>query len=76
MQARDENALKERLHNAKFPQLKTLAQFNFEEIPTLDRNLILPHFTGGYLAAAENLVLMGGHGTGKSHMAVALGVEA
>lgn len=76
VQTREENALRERLHAAKFPQVKTLAQFNFEEIPTVDKNLLLPHFAGGYLEAAENLVLMGGHGTGKSHMAVALGVEA
>jgi DNA replication protein DnaC len=76
VQTRDANALKERLHHAKFPQIKTLAQFKFEEMPTLDKNLILPHFKGGYLAAAENLILMGGQGTGKTHMAIALGVEA
>ena len=76
VQAREENTRKERLIRARFPSMKTLDQFNFEEIPSLDRNMVVQLFRGQYLEAAENVVFMGGHGTGKSHLAISLGVEA
>jgi DNA replication protein DnaC len=76
VQAREENTKKERLIRARFPSMKTLDQFNFEEIPSLDKNVVMQLFRGQYLEAAENVVFMGGHGTGKSHLAISLGVEA
>ena len=76
LQAREENTRKERLAKARFPAMKTLDQFKFDEIPSLDKSMVLKLFTGQYLANAENVVLLGGHGTGKSHLAISLGVEA
>jgi DNA replication protein DnaC len=76
VQTREENARKERLSHAKFPVNKSLDQFKFEEIPGLDKNSILQLFQGGYLAAGENVVFIGNHGTGKTHLAIALGVAA
>ncbi|MBS1954386.1 MAG: IS21-like element helper ATPase IstB [Cyanobacteria bacterium SZAS-4] len=76
MQSREENTRKDRLFRARFPSLKTLDQFRFDEIPTLDKSIMLQLFKGQYLDAAENVVLLGGHGTGKTHLAVALGVQA
>ncbi len=76
VQSREENTRRERLAKAKFPATKTLDQFNFDEIPLLDKGQTMQLFTGQYLASAENIVLMGGHGTGKTHIAIALGVEA
>jgi len=76
VQAREENTRKDRLIRARFPAIKTLDQFNFEEIPALDKNLVMQLFRGQYLEAAENIVFLGGHGTGKSHLAISLGVEA
>ena len=76
VQAREENTRKDRLVRARFPSMKTLDQFNFEEIPSLDKSMVMQLFRGQYLDAAENIVLMGGHGTGKSHLAISLGVEA
>jgi DNA replication protein DnaC len=76
VQAREENTKKERLVRAKFPSMKTLDQFKFDEIPALDKNVVMQLFTGQYLEAAENVVFLGGHGTGKSHLAISLGVEA
>lgn len=76
VQSREESTRKDRLTKAKFPALKTLDQFKFEEIPSVDKTMIAQLFAGQYLAAAENIVLMGGHGTGKTHLAIALGVEA
>jgi DNA replication protein DnaC len=76
VQAREENTKKERLAKARFPALKTLDQFKFDEIPALDKNLVMQLFTGKYLETAENVVFLGGHGMGKSHLAISLGVEA
>jgi DNA replication protein DnaC len=76
VQSREENTRKDRLAKAKFPQVKTLDQFKFEEIPSLDKSLIMQLFKGQYLEAAENVVLIGGHGMGKSHIAISLGIEA
>jgi DNA replication protein DnaC len=76
VQAREENTRKDRLVRARFPSIKTLDQFSFDEMPSLDKSAVVQLFRGQYLDAAENIVLMGGHGTGKSHLATALGVEA
>ena len=76
IQAREENTKKERLIKARFPAMKTLDQFKFDEIPSLDKNLVMQLFAGKYLDAAENVVFLGGHGTGKSHLAISLGIEA
>jgi len=76
VQAREENTRKERLAKARFPAMKTLDQFKFDEIPSLEKSMVLQLFTGQYLASAENLVFLGGHGTGKTHLAISLGVEA
>ncbi len=76
VQAREENTKKDRLARARFPAMKTLDQFSFDEIPSLDKDIVMQLFRGQYLEAAENVVFMGGHGTGKSHLAISLGVEA
>jgi DNA replication protein DnaC len=76
VQAREEKSRKERLLKARFPSMKTLDQFKFDEIPSLDKNLVMQLFRGQYIETAENVVFLGGHGTGKSHLAISLGVEA
>lgn len=76
VQARDENTKKERLLQAKFPSLKTLDTFNFDEIPNLNKKLVLKLFAGEYLQQGENVVFIGGQGTGKTHLSIALGVQA
>jgi len=76
IQAREENTRKDRLSKAKFPAMKTLDQFKFDEIQSLDKSAVLQLFTGQYLTTAENIVLLGGQGTGKTHLATALGIEA
>jgi len=76
VQSREANNRKQRLTEAKFPVLKTLDQFNFEEIPNLNKNLVLKLFKGQYLLNFENIVFIGGQGTGKTHLAISLGIEA
>jgi DNA replication protein DnaC len=76
VQSREENRRKERLTQARFPASKTLDQFKFDEIPGLEKNSVLQLFQGSYLAAGENVVFIGSHGTGKTHLAIALGIDA
>jgi DNA replication protein DnaC len=74
--ARDENTRKDRIAQAKFPMQKTLDTFEFEEIPGLNKKLVLKLFSGQYLRAGENVVFIGGQGTGKTHLSIALGMQA
>jgi DNA replication protein DnaC len=76
VQAREESTRKERISQAKFPSIKTLDTFNFDEIPNLNKKLVLKLFAGQYLQLAENIVFIGGQGTGKTHLSIALGMQA
>jgi DNA replication protein DnaC len=73
---REENTRKQRIHQARFPALKDLAQYDFSALPHLNKPLILKLAQGEYLSKAENIVLLGNSGTGKTHLATALGLEA
>lgn len=76
VQHRAENKRRTCLSEAKFPTVKSLENFQFEEIPLLNKALVLKLFGGQYLAAGENIVFIGGQGTGKTHLSIALGVAA
>jgi DNA replication protein DnaC len=76
VQCREENARKKRINQARFPSRKTLEQFDFAALPSLNKPLILKLAQGEYLSQAENIVLLGNSGTGKTHLATALGMEA
>jgi DNA replication protein DnaC len=76
VQSRDSNAKTQRIRQAKFPTPKTLEQFEFSAVPSLNKPLILKLAQGEYIQKAENVILGGSSGTGKSHLATALGMEA
>lgn len=73
---RDENAVKRRLAAAKFPITKTLDQFDFAALPSLNKTVIMNLAQGGYIDRRENVILIGNSGTGKTHLAVAMGILA
>ena len=73
---RDANMQRRRLAAAKFPAVKTLDQYDFSLMPQLNRALILELVQGTYIAKKENCLLVGEIGTGKTHVATALGVAA
>jgi DNA replication protein DnaC len=75
-QQREENAHQKRLRMAKFPVIKSLDQFDFTAVPSLNKARILDLAQGEYLNKRENLILMGNSGTGKTHLATALGLIA
>ena len=61
------------MHAAKFPVHRDLAGFDFEVSP-VDRKLVGTLATTAFTDAAHNVVLVGGPGTGKTHLATAIGV--
>jgi DNA replication protein DnaC len=73
---RESRAAQRRLKAARFPTVKTLEGFDFAAAPRLNKPLVLELLRCEYLERRENLLLVGGPGTGKTHLATALGVEA
>jgi DNA replication protein DnaC len=63
------------MNSAKFPAHRDLAGFEFEVSP-VDRKLVLQLAEATFTEAAHNVVLVGGPGSGKSHLATAIGVAA
>ena len=71
---RRERRIQRRIGEAHFPILKTLDAFDFSTQPGLDRDEVLELFRCDFVAEAANAVLLGGVGTGKTHLAIALGM--
>jgi len=65
-----------RIREAGFPLVKTLAGFDFGRCPHLPESRVRLLAEGGYLEKAEAVLLVGDPGTGKTHLATALGVAA
>jgi DNA replication protein DnaC len=65
-----------RVRMAHFPFEKTLESFDFKFQPSLDPKLVRELATCRYIANAENVLLLGPPGVGKTHLAVALGLKA
>jgi DNA replication protein DnaC len=73
---RENRRIKMALLTARLTTLKTLESFDFSFQPSLDRNRILSLAQLDFVARREAVHLLGPPGTGKSHLAVALGLEA
>ena len=73
---RERRASDRRLKAARFPTYKTLDDFDFKAQPSLNKLLVTELLRGEYLDKRENVLLVGGSGTGKTHLATALGVAA
>ena len=64
-----------RIAKAKFGQSRSIAQFNFKDSPVHQPAIDLL-MEGNYIADKRNIIFVGGPGTGKTHLASSLGVEA
>jgi DNA replication protein DnaC len=73
---RENRRVKTALVMARLSTIKTLAGFDFSFQPSLDKNRIMALAELKFIDRAEVLHLIGPPGTGKSHLSVALGVEA
>jgi DNA replication protein DnaC len=61
---------------AHFPTVKTLEDFDFKFQPSVDQKLVRELALGRYIATAENVLVFGPPGVGKTHLAIALGRAA
>ena len=73
---RENRRVKTALVMARLSTIKTLAGFDFSFQPSLDKNRIMALAELKFIDRAEVLHLVGPPGTGKSHLSLALGVEA
>lgn len=76
VEERERNAVARRIQESKFPKVKTLEDFHFDEAPIIPAAQIRQLAEGGYLRRSEPIVLLGDTGTGKTHLATGLAVEA
>ena len=68
--------IKRRLSEAQFPALKTLDTFDMNKAPTLSSHLVRELAACKFISQSENVILIGNSGTGKTHFATAIAIEA
>src|SRR5688572_4167894 len=68
--SRCESAVRHRLRDARFPETKTLDQFDFAAADGVDAAQVAELARGGWLDRADNVLLAGPIGTGKTHLAI------
>jgi DNA replication protein DnaC len=76
VEERERNAVARRIQESKFPKVKTLEDFDFQEAPHIPAAQIRKLAEGGYLGRSEPIIFLGDTGTGKTHLATGLAVEA
>jgi DNA replication protein DnaC len=73
---RERRTVERRIKEARFPAVKSLDSFDFTAIPSLNKTLVLELARSEYVTRRENIVAVGNSGTGKSHIALGLGLAA
>src|SRR6185295_778800 len=73
---RHQRGVESRLKLARLPWVKSLDQFDFDFQPSIDRKQVRELAGLSFVERAENVVLLGPPGVGKTHLAIALGVKA
>jgi DNA replication protein DnaC len=65
-----------RVRTAHFPAIKTLEDFNLDHLPSLRKDVLAHLGTATFVPKADNVVLLGPPGIGKTHLAIGLGIKA
>ena len=71
---RERQLIERRVKQARFPAVKSLESFDFAAVPSLDKNLVLELARSEFVTRQENVIAIGANGTGKTHIAIALGL--
>jgi len=74
--SRRQHRLNARLGQARFPSPKTLESFDFLALPQLPKAQILSLADGAFIRKRENVICLGQTGTGKTHVAIGIGIGA
>lgn len=73
---RERRTVERRIRAARFPAVKSFETFDFAAIPSLNKMLVLELARCAYILRRENIIALGNSGTGKTHVALALGLAA
>jgi len=73
---RQRRMVERRIKEARFPAVKSLDSFDFLALPSLNKALVLELARSEYVTRCENIIAVGNSGTGKSHIALGLGLAA
>ena len=73
---RERRLVERRIRQARFPATKSLDSFVFPAIPSLNKMLVLELARCEYILRRENIIALGNSGTGKTHIALSLGLAA
>lgn len=73
---REQKGTRRRIHAARFPAAKSLDDFEFAAVPALNQKQVVELARCEWIEKRENVILLGHPGTGKTHLAVALGLAA
>jgi DNA replication protein DnaC len=73
---RERRVVERRIRAARFPAVKSFDTFDFAVIPGLNKMLVLELARCEYILRRENIIALGNSGTGKTHVALALGLAA
>lgn len=73
---RERRMIERRIKAAKFPATKSLDSFDFTVIPSLNKALVMELARCEYIGGRQNIIALGPSGTGKTHIALGLGLAA
>ena len=73
---RERRMVERRIKQAKFPAVKSLDSFDFKAMPSLNKMLVRELARCEYVDRRENVIALGNSGTGKTHIALGLGLAA
>ena len=73
---RERRMIERRIKAAKFPAVKSLDSFDFKAIPALNKMQVLELARCEWIERRENVIALGPSGTGKTHVALGLGLSA
>jgi len=73
---RERRMVERRIKEARFPAVKSLDSFDFAALPSLNKTLVLELARSEYATRRENVIAVGNSGTGKTHIALGIGLAA